>query len=165
MISRALVTRRVHYKNILRRLAGSRRSSNGRNSSERTLQNTENSPKFFLIRLPIPPTGPLGGRHAWPCQAENTLQSFVRSMQSYYCWKRLSWMLVYSVEQSEGPACGAVRGATSLPAEQSGGKPASLQSSPRARQHVQEPASLLAEQSGGFEIVSGSPGPKTVRIK
>ena len=40
------------------------------------------------------------------------------------------------------------RGRASLPVEQSGGKPASLQSSPRAKQHVQEPASLLAEQSG-----------------
>ena len=42
-------------------MTGSRGSSNGRNSSERTLQNIENSPKSFLIRLLIPPTGPLGG--------------------------------------------------------------------------------------------------------
>ena len=36
---------------------GVRRPKIGRNSSERTLQNTENSPKFFLITLPSAPDG------------------------------------------------------------------------------------------------------------
>ena len=40
-------------EHILRYLAGSRRPKIGRNSSERTLQNTENSPKSILLtRLP-----------------------------------------------------------------------------------------------------------------
>ena len=59
--SQGLGTRRVHKKHILRRLTCSRRFKIGRSRSEWTLQNTEIPPKFSLIRLLIPPTGPLGG--------------------------------------------------------------------------------------------------------
>ena len=65
MRSGALATRRVHSKHILRYLTGSRRLKIGRESSERTLQNTENSPKFFFIRLLGPPAPEIATR--WPC--------------------------------------------------------------------------------------------------
>ena len=45
----------VHEEHILGCLTRSGRPEIGRNRFERTLQNTENSPEFFLIRLPSPP--------------------------------------------------------------------------------------------------------------
>ena len=52
MSYRALATRRIHEKHILRCLTGSRRPKIGRKSSERTLRNAESSPRVFPHKAP-----------------------------------------------------------------------------------------------------------------
>ena len=60
------ISSREPIKKNRRPKMGSRRPKMGLNSSERTLRNTENSPKCFLIRLPSPPAPEIVPR--WPAR-------------------------------------------------------------------------------------------------